>query len=410
MKNLYYSRSCAGVIARPLLWLRCPSLFAAAFLIVAIAHAQVSFMGLGAGNRFAYSVSDDGSVVVGGGVPGISFRWTQGTGAVALGIPSGFPYSSAASVSGDGAVITGTMFNNSTGQRAYRWTSATGVVDLGLLGGYTNAAAAAISRDGSTIVGDLSGPPFWTPRAMKWTQASGIVALPTLGGTNGMAIAVSADGSKIFGGATAPDGSSHAVVWTDAGIASLAPISDPESTAEGTNSDGTIVVGGVDGAGTQLPFIWTEATGMVQLDLGTFTTGYATGVSDDGSFVIGSSNFDGLVWTAASGTRGLLDVLQNDYGIANEVAGWGNLLPTDITPDGRFIVGWGIFGSEVQGWILDRGLNPPEISPTGPGVSPVPEPSSMGALAGLGIVAFVGVRIYQRGRGRERPIMRMLPC
>jgi uncharacterized membrane protein len=67
------------------------------------------------------------------------------------------------------------------------------------------------------------------------------------------------------------------------------------SYAYATNADGSVVVGAADKAqfGVYFPFRWTSG-GMVQIPLAaTETSGTASGVSDDGSVVVGSVRASG---------------------------------------------------------------------------------------------------------------------
>lgn len=346
-----------------------------------LAHAQVTFMGLGPDTGFAYSVSDDGSVVVGQS-PSLAYRWTQGTGSVSLGTLPGSPNSVAISVSGDGSVVAGYLTGGSA-LHPVRWTQATGLTDLGGLPGASGTNATAVSRDGTTIVGTGSYPaPGYDVQAFRWTESTGLVGLGTLGGNYSDAFAVSADGSHIVGGSTLANGRERAFLWTSgSGMTSLGTLHGDTTVATAINSDGSIIIGFEEaGNGDRQAFIWTPDDGMQALgDSANFTP---TGLSDDGSFIISKSN--GLIWTPASGARRLIDVLRFDYSLEDQLEGWGNLIPFDVTPDGRFVVGWGLNNGVLEGWLLDRGLNPPDIAPGQPPViTPVPEPSTVGLAGAL---------------------------
>lgn len=205
-----------------------------------------------------YAVNANGSVIVGqaespNGTE--AFRWTQANGIQGLGfLPTGMGSSQAFGVSGDGTIIVGTSVvfeNGSEVTEAFRWTGAGGMQGLGdLPGGPTWSVAPAISADGSTIVGAGSTSASFTNQAFRWTSEDGMIGLGYLPGqtTGGEALAVSGDGSIIVG---------------DAGPA----------------------------------FIWDEVHGMRELrtvlqddfglNLSNWTLGAATGISADGSTIVG---------------------------------------------------------------------------------------------------------------------------
>ena len=250
-------------------------------------------------NSNSHGISDDGSVVVGSGtIVGDSlndneaFRWTAGTGMVAMGDLPGGDFSSIAwGVSADGSVVVGESEGGS-GTEAFHWTSSTGMVGLGdLPGGSFQSIAKAVSADGSVVVG-WSRNSLDNPEAFRWTSGTGMVGL----GDN--------------------------------------------SVAEDVSADGSVVVGRSQGGASR----WTSGTGIVGLgDLGGNLQSSAGGVSADGSVVVGStfshSGFDGeaFVWTQSDGMQGLRDLL-----IAKGVTGLDNWEldgAISISADGQWVVG-----------------------------------------------------------------------
>src|SRR2546430_3178640 len=136
--------------------------------------SQVIPLGRLATNRYsvANQISDDGSIVFGfaedANFDEQVFRWTQATGMQVLPVPPGYPtlpaydnynVTSGRACSADGSVSAGflTAYDHNTGDefdvQAYRWTQATGIQLLGYLPGGNRSAALAISGDGSTIFG-----------------------------------------------------------------------------------------------------------------------------------------------------------------------------------------------------------------------------------------------------------------
>jgi probable HAF family extracellular repeat protein len=316
--------------------------------------AQPFFMGLGdlpggTFNSYATAVSADGSVVVGTGNTASgteAFRWTIDNGMVGLGASS-----SASDVSADGAVVVGRW-----GSQAFRWTQGTGIVGLGdFPGGLFSSTANAVSDDGSVIVGrgarevcDRNGcrnifPPF------RWTQSSGLVLVVGIQS----AMDISADGSVIVGGG------SQAARWTEAGggetLGDLpgGPIS---GFAWGVSADGSVIVGrSYSDAGPEA-FRWTQGGGMVGLGIPPgFDSSWAMDASD-GSVVVGVNNTptsaEAFIWDTGHGMRSLRDVLVNDFGLGTSLTGWTLNTAEAISADRQFIVGSGINPSgNTEAWL-----------------------------------------------------------
>jgi probable HAF family extracellular repeat protein len=308
---------------------------------------QLIWLGtLGGDWSTAYGVSANGSVVVGRARNAAgqwrAFRWTEARGMQDLGTLGG-DQSWALGVSADGSVVVGWAENAAGHERAFRWTEARGMQDLGTLPGGDGSAATGVSADGSVVVGSAQNAAGqW--RAFRWTAARGMQDLGTLpGGCCSSAWGVSADGSVVVGVAANAAGQWRAFRWTAArGMRGLGTLGGDYSWATGVSADGSVMVGWADNAaGRSRAFRWTAAGGMQ--DLGTLggSESEATGVSADGSVVVGRArNAAGqrraFRWTAAGGMEDLnityAHLLTN--GSVLEVA-------SAISPDGRYIVGWG---------------------------------------------------------------------
>jgi probable HAF family extracellular repeat protein len=403
---------------------RCRTLFLVAdTLIVAAvmaghpAHATSAFFGLGqfpgGTQSFASSVSDDGSVVVGGGsrTPPPNrepFRWTSATGLIGLGSLGGPNGGSASDVSADGSVAVGSVDRPVGGGRAFRWTSTSGMVELPDLpsDGSDGTTAAAVSADGSTVVGygaiSLGQEPG--VEAYRWTQATGGVGIGFLpDGTESQAFGVSGDGSVVVGWSYALSEEltleyAEAFLWTQgAGMLGLGELlgAGSYSVAYDVTPDGSVVVGALASpiAGPREPFRWTAQGGMVglgNLPDGSYDDAEAYGVSADGSVIVGRG-FDGarprsFIWDAGHGMRALEEVLVDEYGL--DLGGWSSLLVAAISADGRTLVGSGVNpdrGNEAWVAVLDHS---------------VPEPAT-GLLVSLGLVALVA-RVYARPGTEQR--------
>jgi probable HAF family extracellular repeat protein len=230
----------------------------------------------------AYGVSGDGQVVVGfsndsnaGGIPQ-AFRWTKATNTmVNLGALPGSILSIAYGVNGDGSVVVGYSLNSTSGrQHAFRWTEATGTMsDLGVLNNGSSSVAYAVSADGSVIVGDAAdGNASNNDRAFRWDSISGtMTSLGTLVGDQlSYARGVNADGSVVVGWSVGIDALERAYRWTQASnmMVDLNPLNPGlASRAFAVNADGSVVVGESQrtGGGYQA-FRWTEETGLISIE------------------------------------------------------------------------------------------------------------------------------------------------
>jgi probable HAF family extracellular repeat protein len=124
---------------------------------------------------------------------------------VSLGVAPGDVYSSARSVSQDGAVVVG-----QGDHQAIRWTAATGFVKLGdLQGGAGSSFATGVSADGTKVVGAGSTGPG-EQAAFLWTPETGMRNLSEILTEQGVDLTgwglyfasdISADGKTIVGSA-----------------------------------------------------------------------------------------------------------------------------------------------------------------------------------------------------------------
>ncbi len=335
-----------------------------------------------------YAVSADGSTAVGRSLQEAqwpdsgyrAFRWNRDAGMTSLGdLPGGAEHSYAVAVSGDGAVVTGVANHHQganfdvypEGQEAFRWTESEGMVGLGSLpGGRFQSMAWDISDDGAAIVGAS-----WSDNgleAFRWTEAEGMVGLGGFpGGDFSVAEAISGGGEVIVGlGSNGHH--SEAFRWTEAsGLISLGMLPGARAShATSVSFDGSVIIGENHYDDFYRPFRWTETTGMIELEAPAGTQGdyFASDVSADGSVIVGSA-YGGqraAIWTAAYGSRYLLDLLQDDYGL--DLSGWQLRNASGISADGKTIAGYGTDpDGNLMGWLVV-----------------IPEPSTA-LLLGLGL-------------------------
>lgn len=305
----------------------------------ALAQASITFITAGR----AEAVSPDGNWVVGRNGNGEAFRWDPVTGAQSL-------FGNAAvGVSADGQMVFGDGGTTPAQPAIWSggfWTDLGGL--LGSSGCPDLGTAYAFSDDGTTGTGLI-----WdncNAHAFRWTAGATVpyTVLPQNGPFSARGNAISGNGSIIGGWDESSNGTRRAVIWLPNGAQRFVLANTPGNQVGagevwGLNTSGTIAVGQSNvGA-----FRWTAAGGAVQLGdpLGTNSPAAAMGVSDDGTIIVGTagtfiSGLSAFIWTEAQGMMLLDDYVTNVLGLTlpPNVSLQG---ATDITPDGRTIVGYG---------------------------------------------------------------------
>lgn len=310
------------------LTLRRASVLAALIVSPLLAGAEtLTAQRIGAGA--VTSLSADGSAAVGAANRTYEpFRWSADTGLVKLGRGTMRPLghrSGTPTVSADGQVVSATILSDDgTMSTPGRWTVAGGwqmlrplPADSGPMDG-EDASAFGMSGDGQVVTGLYwrLGQTGGSAHAMRWTAAGGIEDMGSSGWSSRIDDA-SADGSVMVGWDEHPDfGTRRATVWVN-GVRTVLEPSDWPSEASVVNADGTIIVGhSADPANrnqtSATMWRWQGGT-WVKTILGVIAkrnngAAYPTGISDDGSIVVGTArpdaskpNSTGFVWTAATG-------------------------------------------------------------------------------------------------------------
>ncbi|MBP6531697.1 MAG: T9SS type A sorting domain-containing protein [Bacteroidia bacterium] len=279
--------------------------------------------GLGIGSQARYS--DDGNYISGTSRSAVGFEMARydvaGNSWQTLG-GFGFPLDSNISggfnISGDGNTVVGNSWADTTGGFVYThavaWNSTEGFMDLGSL--FANIGRStrgnAVSGDGSIVVGwqDFNGP--WKSAVWRKNPAGGYfpneyLLIDTNGNPNdefnqlGECSAVSSDGNWI-GGYGDYANNNEPWIWSRAtGVINLGVLPNAGAgNVAGINSDGTIVVGWFNGqffGDPQIPFIWTPTGGLQNLNSYISNDlGYSTGpvvvysafcLSENGEYLAG---------------------------------------------------------------------------------------------------------------------------
>ncbi len=270
------------------------------------------------------------------------------------------------------------------------------------------ASANDITPDGRFVVGsyDTNGD-FFPDDGYRWDRMTDtFTIIPSVGTATGVdtILAVSDDGSVLVGNIpelSVEDFSHQAAIWTDAGgwqgLGWLpnAGVCPSRSSGYEISGDGTVVVGlswdGCSGRG----FRWTAATGMQELENlangsnrasvlsgdGTVIAGFAqgtfnrtpamwdgdtldgtlfdppngdlegefTGISDDGSIILGEWNMGELAYEAGMIVGGV----PQKIGEGSLIPGWAGV-PMDVADNG-VIVGFDILIGSRRAWIVPEG-------------------------------------------------------
>ena len=270
-------------------------------------------------------------------------------------------YSNAEAVSGDGLVVGGTAQNDNGNYRGIIWSGSnwTTKTELGTLKADNSGDATvyALSRDGSVAVGGASNDRFYLPRPIVWSGSNWATKtdLGTLDSTDsldGVAYAVSDDGSIVVGTVNASNpatGGIRAIVWsgsnwaTKTDLGTLRTDNTGNSGANAASGDGSLVFGQAENDnGNTHATVWSGSGWATKTDLGTLKSdnsgsSYANAASGDGSVVGGNAvndngDYHATVWSGSNWTTKTdLGTLKTDNS--------GNSSVSGISADGKFAVG-----------------------------------------------------------------------
>lgn len=349
------------------------------------AVANASFVSLGVVDGLKVNdISADGSYLVGHYLDvnddKIAMRWdiTGSDPLEDLGeLPTGKIESTANAASGDGSVVVGDSKiedpNDPTKdvKEAFLWEAGV-MTGLGFLEDPTvkfESVATAVSDDGLVVAGrskvaDPNDATKGVKEAFIWEAGvmQGLGFLADDGNDyESEAFDISGDGTVIVGKAknTDPNDATKSVkeafLWESDVMTGLGFLQDDtkkvESEAKAASYDGSTVVGNskVDDPNdptksVKQAFIWQDGVmtglGFLADAAGPFES-KATGVSADGSVIVGESKVDGgkeaFVWTAESNEmRSLREVIEEDLGI--DLTGWTLNKPPVLSADGETMI------------------------------------------------------------------------
>lgn len=279
-----------------------------------------------------------------------AWLWTVAGGYRTLGDLGNNCGSIAEVVSANGSVVGGSAPVGTNVFGGFRWTAATGMKAEPLL-----TDVNAMTPDGQMLAaGDAwvktsgqNGTFGFFPGNQNQTEVSGLAGTSL----NPIAVGAALEGQDQFGP------TDHAFRWTpNTGLQDLGLTTGTQSISDCISSNG-LVIGGqaTDKNGFWRAFRWTATTGL--MDLGTLPNGPESAVdasNQDGSVLVGhsltsgsSSSDHAFRWTAKTGMQDLRSALQAagvhtaDNWVALQVA-------TGVSDDGTVIVGWGIGPQTTQ--------------------------------------------------------------
>ncbi len=330
-----------------------------------VAQAEVTFDIIGLGG--ATDISADGSVVVGNTQGDYeTFRWTEETGMVPLGLATVPVIGTGAGtpdVSADGTRVSATILGwDGTYGTQGLWTLGSGWQELmpptppggGILGSLYGSAW-GLSDDGGTVVGYyyyLPGEPEGAAHASYWTEATGVVGLGTAG-VQGRANDANGDGSVVVGWVASSVGVWQPTVWVDEDMTIL-NTSPMLCEASVVNGAGTILAGQTysDSLSHRVATVWRwngsgwdeEVLGAIAGTFANYGTVYPHEMTPDGSMVIGYNAFDwnqstGFIWTEEAGMVDVEDYL-SDNGITVPTS-YNIRSLTGMSDDGTVMIGCG---------------------------------------------------------------------
>lgn len=316
---------------------------------------------------WASDVTNDG-VVVGYITQGPYYTWTQSQGLVNIGgkADAGQP-----AISSDGNLIGANAINPATATPDYpaglaeaaQYNRASGTWSLlGSLGNGLDSNSG--SHWGMNGAGTVSVGLAWaggaTAHAVRYNIGAGTVTDlgSTTPGRSSRANAVNGDGSIIVGWQDNEFGGRQGAIWTNGVQTLLSNDIDMLGEAGAVTPDGQWVIGG-SGYGAEEAWRYHVPTGELNY-FGTvdpnafFPTRGATGISDDGSIVVGFErgfppsplNAVGYIWIEGQGTLNLTDYVTS---LGIDLGGRRLATPLGISGDGTHIVG---MASDFTGFLV----------------------------------------------------------
>jgi len=318
-------------------------------------------------NALPYAVGANGFVAVGGffSEVGPGLVWMPTSGVTAIGGIN------AVTVSRDGKKIAGRALDSRGLENAAIWTGGTSWRTLGSITPNAQPCDRLLSgtfggnADGTVLVG-LAWDGCKIARAFRWEEATGMVNLGSLSGTSTRANDVSGNGRVVIGWEEDRTGPRLGAKWVDGKQEMIEGPGGAVGEAFATNWDGSLIAGTKCDWTSTLPpatgWIWSRSRGVTCLPverprwaLNLPYGVYPQATSDDGRVIGGSLSFgldaESVVWF--DGEPFMLRDYLRDHGVPDAFEGWVNTgFITDVSPDGRILVGYGAGPKSFQGYMV----------------------------------------------------------
>lgn len=328
-------------------------------------------------------VSDDGTTVSGHtrgpGFPPESqgFVWTATTGMMPLGNPPltvGSPSGTADDISGDGSLVVGTTKFDGLNSAGFTWNPLSGFGPLAATVSTSLATTAATNGDGKVSVGqtrhggyvgmenNFEEGTIWFDNGSSVGVGLGLFP----GGLQSDARGVSRNGKVVVGEAQRASGEGMTAFRWDVsrGLVSLGDLPGGYhfSRANAASESGSVIVGygtiSFSNAGFNVDHraCYWDAEGIHELPNlpGNNGVSEATDISPNGRFIVGWVRNQAVnvpvIWDDVHGVRNLYDVMTQ---VGVDVSGWGQGYATAVSADGKTIVGYGRRGvpETTEAWV-----------------------------------------------------------
>ena len=283
-----------------------------------------------------------------------AFSWTQASGIVGLTNLAGRAYCVANSATDNGSVV-GTCASSltGTGRLPVMWQNGT-PTQLALPSGQTIADANDVNTLGIAVGSTNSGS---AQRGVIYTNGTGaIITQTTAGGSFFVtAFSINDNGTVVGQGIDPVNAARNVGLVYDIGAGTVTEVGALSgrngALAFGISNAGHVVGSSMQNQGSGLPFIWTQAGGMVEIPLPTGTTqGSARAVNSNGWAVgTASSNFAIPFLYDGTSTHRLADLLPAG-------SGWDLSTNTSSSALGisesGVIVGTGMTGGQIHAYAM----------------------------------------------------------
>ena len=214
-----------------------------------------------------------------------AFLWTEAGGMRDLN-GGGFVFSQAEAVNNNGLVVGWGVLSGTI--RGFTWTEETGMVSIGVPSGHSSSYLLNVNDAGKIVGTALSSLGNWN--AILWYSPTNVAILGDLGGRFTKSLDIN-EGGRVVGVSALPGVQQlqHAVVWVpQVEVFDLGTLGGDESAAFGINELNQVVGWADDALARSRPFLWPVGSEMIDLSTLGGDEGEAYDINDAG-FAVGES-------------------------------------------------------------------------------------------------------------------------